>query len=143
MKVTIFGGTTQREKGEKGIQNSIIGKCARMCLIITNTFFTGDSVPRQPPQGTLSPVSPLAYGMKVCVRAYGASAFVSQSVGQLVEVSPLSSPPILTPTKNIIRTLFPHLNPMHLRRQVFQLHSIPSIKLKNRNQNRFFNTIAT
>jgi hypothetical protein len=27
------------------------------------------------PQGTLSPVSPLAYGMKVYVRAYGASAF--------------------------------------------------------------------
>jgi hypothetical protein len=25
-------------------------------------------------QGTLSPVNPLAYGMKICVRAYGASA---------------------------------------------------------------------
>jgi hypothetical protein len=37
----------------------------------------GTPSPVNPLQGTPSPVNPLAYGMKVCVRAYGASACTS------------------------------------------------------------------
>jgi len=42
-----------------------------MCVCVTNTFFMGDCAPHSPPQGTPSPVIPLAYGMKVRARAYG------------------------------------------------------------------------
>jgi len=48
---------------------------SRDCPVTQGTLSpTGDSVPRNPPQGTPSPVIPLAYSIKVCVRAYGASA---------------------------------------------------------------------
>jgi hypothetical protein len=40
--------------------------------------FFGGGAPRPPPtaQGTLSPVSPLAYGIEICVRAYGTIAYI-------------------------------------------------------------------
>jgi hypothetical protein len=43
--------------------------------VYSNTFLQGAQPPVIPLQGTPSPVNPLASGMKVCVRAYGASAF--------------------------------------------------------------------
>jgi flagellar basal body-associated protein FliL len=44
----------------------VVGRVTAFYWRIEKHFnFTGDSVPQGPPQGTLSPVSPLAYGTKV------------------------------------------------------------------------------
>ena len=51
-----------------------------MCLIITNTFFTEDSVPLQ---GTLSPVNPLAYGIIMELWNYGIMELWSDGVMEL------------------------------------------------------------
>jgi len=53
--------------------NNLTDSCVSFMRQLELQFYGG--APWPPAQGTPSPVSPLAYGIQICVRAYGASAF--------------------------------------------------------------------